>query len=373
MNRNTVNVLLIEDDPEDANLIKRILGRTETMECRLKWARSGNEAFELAEKESFDIILLDFQLLRETAKDVISNLSQRLVGLAVIILTGLDSDVVEEESFGLGVDFFLGKQRLNLVALERTMRYAIRNREQQNRLRNFARFVAHDLNGLVGHVAGSLQLLKEDLCDIGHEQKELLQIAVNECGRISKFIKELHAFSVSQDGQLEYSEISFKDILIGTLNDLAPEIKSRNVHIKFDGLPECKVDSGLVQHVVQNLIENSIKYNRQQRPEIKVSGFVKNRICTISFQDNGVGIHPSLLNKVFQPFVRAREDDEFGGTGLGLAICKEIINRHGGRIWVESTGVEGEGAQFFIQLPTDVGTRLPLNPMDTDNATEVSP
>jgi light-regulated signal transduction histidine kinase (bacteriophytochrome) len=100
----------------------------------------------------------------------------------------------------------------------------------------------------------------------------------------------------------------------------------------------------------QNLISNSIKFHRAGVvPEIKVSGVVKSNEWVFSVEDNGIGIDNEYFDKIFIIFQRLHKKTEYGGTGIGLAICKKIIQRHGGRIWVESE--LGKGSKFFFSIP----------------------
>ena len=101
--------------------------------------------------------------------------------------------------------------------------------------------------------------------------------------------------------------------------------------------------------VMQNLISNAIKFRSRKRPIVKVSSTQNFKEWTISVQDNGIGIDPKYYERLFQMLQRLHTREEYEGTGIGLAICKKIVDRHGGRIWVESR--EGKGATFFFTLP----------------------
>jgi signal transduction histidine kinase len=120
--------------------------------------------------------------------------------------------------------------------------------------------------------------------------------------------------------------------------------------VTHDPLPEVFGDGGQLVQVFQNLIDNAIKFHGDKLPEVHISAKYETNYCICSVQDNGIGIAPEYLNKLFLLFQRLHTRKEYPGTGLGLAICKRIVERHGGRIWVESK--PGEGSTFYFSIPS---------------------
>ncbi len=108
-------------------------------------------------------------------------------------------------------------------------------------------------------------------------------------------------------------------------------------------------DSTQLVHVFQNLMLNGIKFHSDEAPKIRVSAEKKNIEWIFSVQDNGIEIDPQYSERIFEIFKRLHKREEYTGTGIGLAICKKIIERHGGRIWVESE--LGKGSTFYFTLP----------------------
>jgi light-regulated signal transduction histidine kinase (bacteriophytochrome) len=122
--------------------------------------------------------------------------------------------------------------------------------------------------------------------------------------------------------------------------------------ITKDDLPAVTGDEMQLVQLFQNLIGNGVKYRRQDiAPVVHVSGKREGPDWVISVRDNGIGIEPQYFDRVFQIFQRLHGRDEYPGTGIGLSICKRIVDRHHGRIWIES--VPGEGATFFFTIPIE--------------------
>jgi chemotaxis family two-component system sensor kinase Cph1 len=114
-------------------------------------------------------------------------------------------------------------------------------------------------------------------------------------------------------------------------------------------MPMVVADAGQLTQLLTNLIGNALKFRGEVAPRVHVNAARSGRMCTISVQDNGIGISPEYFERIFVIFQRLHSREEYAGTGVGLAICKKIVERHGGRIWVESA--PGQGARFSFTLP----------------------
>jgi light-regulated signal transduction histidine kinase (bacteriophytochrome) len=117
-------------------------------------------------------------------------------------------------------------------------------------------------------------------------------------------------------------------------------------------LPTVLADEGQLVQLFQNLIGNAIKFCGAEKPLIQVRGEPDGTAWTFSVRDNGIGIDPQFAERIFVIFQRLHSREEYPGTGIGLALCKKIVERHGGRIWVESQ--PGQGATFCFTLPRSV-------------------
>jgi light-regulated signal transduction histidine kinase (bacteriophytochrome) len=119
--------------------------------------------------------------------------------------------------------------------------------------------------------------------------------------------------------------------------------------VTYDVLPEGKMGETHLQQVLQNLIGNALKYRGEETPRVHISALNLGAAWRFSVQDNGIGIDPAYKEKIFGVFKRLHRDHKYDGTGIGLAICQRVVERYGGRIWVESA--LGKGATFYFTVP----------------------
>jgi chemotaxis family two-component system sensor kinase Cph1 len=130
-------------------------------------------------------------------------------------------------------------------------------------------------------------------------------------------------------------------------------IEDSGAVVTHDSLPNVMGDSTQLAQLLQNLISNAIKFRSDKPLRIHVSARRSESEYIFSMADNGIGIEPEFFNRIFVIFQRLHGRDEYSGTGIGLAVCKKIVERHGGRIWVESES--GKGTTFFFTLPIEGG------------------
>lgn len=138
-------------------------------------------------------------------------------------------------------------------------------------------------------------------------------------------------------------------ILDQVLKTLGTAVRESGAVIHRDGLPTVRADGAQLEHVFQNLLSNAIRFHGDGRPEIHVGAKQQNGGWLFWVKDSGMGIDPEYAERVFVIFQQLHTRSEYPGTGIGLAVCKRIVERHGGRIWVESE--PGEGATFYFTIP----------------------
>ena len=132
------------------------------------------------------------------------------------------------------------------------------------------------------------------------------------------------------------------------LSTLDIPIQESKAEISFDSLPEINANASQITQLFQNLIANAIIYRSEEKPRIRISAEQQNSHWQISVRDNGMGIEAEYSERIFAIFQRLHTKEAYSGTGVGLAICKKIVERHGGRIWLESE--PGKGSTFYFTL-----------------------
>ena len=249
--------------------------------------------------------------------------------------------------FGLIVSGLYEKRH---AAEERLAILATELQRSNRELEQFAAVASHDLKEPLVTVGGFLALLKRRYeGDLDAEANRHIRHALESVGRMERLIGDLLEFSRVGTQTKPFQVIDSSAILDIALRNLAGPLHSKGVLVTHDSLPDIIADPTQVGQLFQNLIGNAIKFCRKETPRIHVSAVRKGREHVFSVQDNGIGIAPECTDQIFTAFRRLNDGDEFPGTGLGLATCARIVERHCGRIWVEST--LGEGSTFYFTIP----------------------
>ena len=218
-------------------------------------------------------------------------------------------------------------------------------------LEQFAFSASHDLREPLRTVNIYSQLLGQRIGGgLDEEAKQFLRFVRSGAIRMEALLENLLTYA--QLRQIEKppdTQANLNDVLQTTLSGMAGTITENQAQISSGPLPSLYVHQTHLQQIFQNLIGNAIKYGRPgQRPVVEIVAECPDGIWTISVRDNGIGIAPESLDKVFGLFTRLHAGDQ-AGTGLGLAICQRIVERYHGRIWVESKPGEGSTFRFTLQ------------------------
>jgi light-regulated signal transduction histidine kinase (bacteriophytochrome) len=183
---------------------------------------------------------------------------------------------------------------------------------------------------------------------------DFIGFAADGAVRMWKLINDLLTYSrVGMRGK-ELSPTDSEAVLAQSVNDLKVTIEENGALVTHDPLPTVMADRPQLGQLFQNLIGNAIKFRGKEPPRVHISASRNGNGWTFSVRDNGIGIAAEYSERIFIIFQRLHGRQEYAGTGIGLAICKKIVERHGGRIWVESE--VGKGATFYFILPAAVKT-----------------
>ena len=224
-------------------------------------------------------------------------------------------------------------------------------------LERFAYVASHDLQEPLRMVASYTQLLaRRYKGKLDGDADDFIGFAVDGASRMQQLIQDLLSYSrvTTRGGTLRLTES--QTACANAVKNLTKAIQDSNARLTVGRLPRVVADDTQLTQLFQNLTGNAIKYRLKDRsPEISVTVKEDATHWIFSVQDNGIGIEPQYFDRIFQMFQRLHTRNEYSGTGIGLAICRKIVERHGGRIWVES--LHGQGSTFFFTMPKYGGAK----------------
>ena len=365
MNNTAIKVLLIEDNPSDAKAILRILHTSQwTTSVLVESANRLSQALEHLQKNKVDIILADLGLPDSTGRATLTRLLEQSPDVPIVVMTGAFMD--EElaiDAVHHGAQDYLFKDTLGGELLMRVIQFSIlRNRIDVQRkymtlelkrsnddLMQFAHTAAHDLKSPLHNITGFIRILEDHIkghteSDIAHD---LVQIT-SAAKRMGTLIDNLLMYARAGSGGLNIQQISIENALQSALKNLHKAIEESGAVITHNPLPRLLCDGTHVVSLLQNLIDNAIKFRGGKVPHVEIRAEALGDALVFSVCDNGIGIDPKYHDKIFDAFERLHSQSEYLGSGIGLAACKKIVERHGGRLWVISH--LGEGATFHFTL-----------------------
>jgi light-regulated signal transduction histidine kinase (bacteriophytochrome) len=362
---------MVEDSPDDAELveIELIKGGFAPDITRVEDAPS--MAAQLA-RDGWDVVLSDYHLPRFGAEGALETLKASGRDLPFLIMSGM---VKPEEAVKLmkrGAHDFLDKASLARLApaIEREIKDAAERRQRQQadrelrqavesltkantELERFAYVASHDLQEPLRTLTSFTQLLERRWTgQMDPEAQEYMAFIVAAARRMHDLINDLLTYSrVSSGDDFNFEDIDLNSVCRQALDNLKSSIETSGATVRVSELPHIHGDEVQMMQLFQNLIGNAVKFRRPGvKPDISVLAEKTAEGWTITVADNGIGIEKSDQD-IFEIFRRLHNHRDYPGTGVGLAICKCIVERHQGRIWVEST--PGQGSTFHFTVPAE--------------------
>ncbi|MGK7945003.1 MAG: ATP-binding protein [Microcystaceae cyanobacterium] len=376
-----IQVLLIEDNLAEARLIREILKTSQRQQFQLIHCQRLSDAIKQLNEGDFDIVLLDLTLPDSYGLHSIHPLLEVAPQVPIVVLTNTNDDDLALEAVRQGAQDYLVKRKVQFDTLVRAICYAIerkqtdeelrkknlqlqqsieqRNEELEkakelNQLKNeFVSMLSHDFRNPLNTILLSAGLLEDSSEFLSKEQQisyfKMIRTAIKDMDQI---LNEVLLIGRADSGRMQYSfePLDLEELCRSIINAL--QLGARETHqIIFTVQGEITQgfwDENLLRHILNNLLGNAIKYS----PEGGTVHFelVETENCVImSIKDQGIGIPPEALERLFKPFYRADNVEEIQGTGLGLAIVQRCIQACQGKIKVES--VVGEGTTFQVTFP----------------------
>ena len=364
------SVLLVDDVEANLVALEALLG---DMDCELTRARSGNEALRHMLRREFAVMLLDVQMPEmdgyEVAQHARSNPRTREVPIIFLtanhegeqgMLRGYGTGAVDflwkplnphvlRAKVSVFLDLYMSRRRLadEVAAHKRTLGALELANEA---LRHFTSAASHDLKAPLRTLRGFLGALDDELgTRIDPQARDYLQRSLRASERMDSLLDSLLSYARLQR-PIALGDVDCGALLAQVKSDLGERMERTRAELSSEALPKVRGDGDRLYQLFLNLVGNALKFQRAgEPPRITVSAERHGHDWVFCVADNGIGIEAKHREKVFDAFTRLHNQSSYEGSGLGLAICKQIVDQHNGRIWVEANG--SAGTRFCIALP----------------------
>jgi signal transduction histidine kinase len=367
-----LRILILEDIEEDAGLIEHWLRKSKIIFSSQR-VETRDDFIAALDKFSPDLVLSDHSLPQFNSREALNICKQKNTDIPFILVTGSVSEEFAVECIKLGADDYILKSNLTRLPtaifnslkqkeVERNKKVAEQTLLQQNveltkinqELDRFVYSASHDLRAPLKSVLGLVKLSQEDCTNNKYDLfQEYLQMIENSIVRLDMTIKDIINYSRNARTDVAKELIDPESLIKEVLEDMKYVAGSEEImtNITIQSHSPFYSDSSRLRVVLNNLISNSIKYrNLKNNSYVNVSVEVTEEKALITIQDNGIGIDPIYINKIFNMFFRATAKSE--GSGLGLYIVKETLDKLNGSINVNS--VLNEGSTFTIEIPNSL-------------------
>ncbi|HYH62865.1 MAG TPA: ATP-binding protein [Solirubrobacterales bacterium] len=233
---------------------------------------------------------------------------------------------------------------------EELTHYSTELEQANDELKEFAYVASHDLTEPLRTIAGFVQLLKQRYeGQLDESADEFIGFIVDGTERMQALIEGLLSYSRTGRSELVTSRVDLNDTLNRAIGALAASIAESGAEIEMGELPVISGDPTQLGRLFENLVSNAVKFKSDRAPVVRIGAEFKGGAWHFFVSDNGIGIDERHRERIFNVFERLHGSREYQGTGIGLSICKKVVERHGGRIWVEDT--PGGGSTFKFVLP----------------------
>lgn len=358
-----ISVLVVEDDVQFAKYLAMTLSASTQGVFTVEAVDRLEAGIERLATASFDVVLLDLELPGTGGLATLERLLDEHPHIAVVVYTGTaKAEQLAVEAVRRGAEDYLFKGTVGEDVLSRALRYAVERRRarralerrtielaQSNaELEQFATVASHDLQEPLRTITSYLELLEKRVADDAGAL-ELVRVAMEGAERSRGLVNDLLQLAQVTTRAKPFVTVDASEPLRLAMGDLRTSLEQSNARVSVEDLPTVVADPHQLRSVFQNLLENALKYRTESVPEIEVTAKRQGADWVFSIRDNGIGIAPEFHETIFRLFERLHPQHRYRGSGVGLAIVRKIVERHGGRVWVESE--EGAGATFSFTIP----------------------
>jgi signal transduction histidine kinase len=371
MNEAEIKLLVIDDDPGAFTLVSQMLLTVERLRIALDWVDSFEKGLSALQENNHDIYLVDYRLGNEDGINLIRKASEMGIDVPAILLTAYGTYDVDLAVMRLGAMDYLDKRHLTSELLERSIRYAIERKRNERELKrlhkkiasleqlktDMIRIAAHDLKNPITSILLNVEMLEKVAKKIDVlEVRQRIESGMDSVKHSTLIMKTITTSILSLEHIEELHRSSLYAVELSPLvqaayQEFLPQAKSQSQELTLK-LPDEPVhvlgDTTLLAQVVTNLLENAVKYT-QDGGCIEVRLKKTTDAVIFEVEDNGCGVPEKHQEKIFQPFVRLKNNNEVAGTGLGLYLVKSIVLRHDGCVIFHS--VPEQGSVFGFSLP----------------------
>jgi signal transduction histidine kinase len=365
-----LRVLHVEDNDLDAELVSQALRRG-GFPASVVVVQAQKEFEDQLQSHRPDIVLADYNLPHWKGMEALEVLRRKGLDIPLILVSGALGDVTAVECIKQGATDYVLKDSLarlpesirralhekRLLRLRRQAEEDLQRKVEElarsnAELEQFAYVASHDLQEPLRMVAAYTQLLGERYRGkLDENADKFIGYASEGALRMQTLIQDLLAFSRAGRKGATYGRVDCDRAMAEVMMSMGPAIEESRAVVKYAALPSVWSDRSQMTQLFQNLVGNAIKFRGKEPPLVSVEVEKAGTHWLFSVSDNGIGIAPEHIQNIFVVFQRLHSRAEYPGNGIGLAICKKIVERNGGKIWVEPT--PGGGSTFKFTMPCE--------------------